>query len=110
MEVMLGLFSKLNKKRDNLERKEAELTLQLRLLENYPDSSVYDKCRKDLEKTKDDLEDVNFQLDLLQKRRNGGSTLEPFFNEKRLKEAEKKLNEDFPDTDIKLKSNAVHEE
>jgi hypothetical protein len=102
VEVMLGVFAKLNKQKSNLENKQAELTPQITLLNDYPESALYEKMEKDLEKTTDDLANVELQISLIQRKRNGKASLDKFLTDKTLSKVEKQMNEDYPDTDIKI--------
>lgn len=84
-EVMLGVYTKLLRQRDNLTNKIAELTLQIKLLENADLAGTYE-IAKELDKKKDDAEsklyDVELQLKVIQKKRDGGASLDPFLGVK----------------------------
>lgn len=82
-EVMLGVYHKLLHQRDNKTNTIAELTLQIKILELEPGT---DYLIRELEKKKDkaesDLYDIELQLKAIQKRRDGGASLDPFLGVK----------------------------
>jgi len=78
-EVMLGVYVKLQKQKDNAMKRMQELTFQIRLLEiNDGDPFLI----KDLVNKKSSAEskynEAKEQLDLIQEKRNGGASLDPF--------------------------------
>lgn len=83
LDVMLGLYGKLLKTRDNQINKLAEIELQLKLLE-YDDDDVSFDLEEDLKKKKEEyqtkLKKTEKQLELLQKRRDGGASLDNFLD------------------------------
>jgi hypothetical protein len=83
LDVMLGLYGKLLKTRDNQINKLAEIELQLKLLEYDSDDISFD-LEEDLKKKKEEyqtkLKKTEKQLELLQKRRDGGASLDNFLD------------------------------
>lgn len=109
LDVMLGLFSKLMKAKDKYYNQIAEFTLQLKLLEGKDGSQfLYNEIEKKKDKAEENLWKTKLQLDLLQKKRNGGASLEPFFTQMNLDKVKDKLNEDLKDSEIKVESIKKH--
>lgn len=83
LDVMLGLYEKLLKTRDRLVNQLAEIELQLRLLDYDSDDISFD-LEEDLKKKKDELKTklkkTEKQLELLQKKRDGGASLDNFLD------------------------------
>ena len=102
-EVLLGIYNKLLRQRDNNMRKLRELTLQIKLLgPEYQDSRIYEKLEKDRVNTEDKLADVELQLSVINKKRNGGASLDPFLSDETLQKVEDELNA-TTDYDVDIK-------
>jgi hypothetical protein len=83
LDVMLGLYGKLLKTRDKQVNTLAEIELQLKLLE-YDSDDVSFELEEDLKKKRDEyktkLKKTEKQLELLQRKRDGGASLDNFLD------------------------------
>ena len=97
LDVMLGLYGKLLKQRDRQTNQLAEIELTLKLCDYDGDvpSGLEEDLRKKRNEIKDKLWKTEKQLELLQKKRNGGASLDPFLSDEVLQKTEDKLNEDL---------------
>jgi len=101
--VLVGVYQKLQKKRDNLQSKKSELGFRLTLLEHskYAGSPMCEDVEKELNKTECSLADVNAELELIEEKINGGASLDRFIlNDEDLKKVEDKLNEENDDLEV----------
>lgn len=81
-EVMLGVYVKLQKQKDSAMKKMQELTFQIRLLElNDGDIFLIRDLNKKKDSAKSKYNDAKEQLELIQKKRDGGASLDPFLKE-----------------------------
>lgn len=102
-EVVLGVFHKLSKEKNRTYNKIAELTLQIRILDLHGgESELIEELENEKIKNEKKLQKAELQLKLLQKRRNGGASLDPFLSDEVLQKTEDKMNELYPDNDIKI--------
>jgi peptidoglycan hydrolase CwlO-like protein len=81
--IIVGTFTKLSKKKDNLEKKLQELNLQVETLQQTEgDMLIVIDIIKAIDKTNEDLYIVNTKVDAIQQRINGGASLDGFLEEK----------------------------
>lgn len=75
-EVMVGVYTKHQKKRDNLKDKLAELKFRKDLLDN---AGVMDQqIDKDIDNTATKLANVELEIEIIEKKVNGGASLDRF--------------------------------
>ncbi|MBZ2166986.1 hypothetical protein [Methanobacterium spitsbergense] len=105
LEVMLGIFNKLKKQRDTQEKKILELTLQIKYLQPCDsEDPLYKKLKKDLEKAEDTLADAERMLNSIQKRKDGGASLDQFLTDENLEKVKNAFNEKAGPEDLKIES------
>ena len=89
-EVMIGVYTKLQKAKEGYEKKIQELSYQLMILKDYRGTELYGKIEDSLCTYQSKLEIAQIQLDIIQEQIDGGASLDGFLNEKSNdKEAEK---------------------
>jgi len=103
-EVLIGVYGKLQKKRDNLQTKKSELGFRLVIIKDNPDLfSVEKEVEKELDATEFKLNELNKELTLFENKINGGASLDRFIlSDEVLKKVENKLNKDSDDVKVEI--------